>query len=172
MAINVKRNSLAKQIAKRRWLRRLPWFDLPARAFIETDNARLFVDLGDWHGPSYHLLNWGLASYEPDNLRFLEQCLALNPEGVFFDVGANIGIFAFQLARKFPGLTVHAFEPDQTNVDCLNETFARNAFPHVNVHQLALSEKKGEAIFYADEDNHGGHSLNELDSRRGQPCAS
>jgi FkbM family methyltransferase len=37
----------------------------------------------------------------------------LHGEGVFIDVGANVGLYSLMVARWFPGVTVHAFEPVQ-----------------------------------------------------------
>lgn len=35
-------------------------------------------------------------------------------EIVFLDVGANIGFFSIVVAKQYPGMLVHAFEPHQS----------------------------------------------------------
>jgi len=159
--MRIENNSLAKVIAKRRWLRRLNLFDLPNMGWITSGDRRLFVDLGDWKGPSYHVLNWGVNSYGEHEIQMLRKCIgALQANGpvTFFDVGANIGIFSFILGSEFKNLQVHAFEPNPVAFSCLERTFGKD-FPNVKVHPIGLSDHAGEAKLFSDGPNHGGHSF-------------
>jgi FkbM family methyltransferase len=156
----VQNNSLVKMIMRRRWLRRWGIFCLPERAWLKYEQEKFYVDTKDWRGPSYHVVKWGIDSYEPENLNFLLKILKGQKDFVFFDIGANIGIFSFLLAKNNPQLSVYAFEPDPTTYSCLEKTFDSPNLRNVSVHAIALSDKNGEATFYNDEKNHGGHSLN------------
>lgn len=158
MGIPISQNNLAKAIARRRWVRRLDLFKLPATAWVELSGQKFYVDLSDWKGPSYHVLNWGLESYETANIGFIREYFQQNPSGTLFDIGANVGIFSFLLSRQFPQMKIFAFEPNPVAFHCLQQTFSGARWVHLN--HLALSDKKGEALLFEDKMNHGGHSLN------------
>lgn len=154
-------NNPAKLIAKRRWLRRLNLFQLPEMGWVEFQGHRLFIDLADWKGPSYHVLNWGLGSYGTKEVELLRKCIkALKKTGpvTFLDVGANIGIFSFILSVEFNDLNVHAFEPNPMAVQCLRATFDKK-LSNVQIHAFGLSNQAGRAKLYSDGPNHGGHSF-------------
>ncbi len=63
--------------------------------------------------------------------------------GVFFDVGANIGIYSLYAASLNPQLQVYCFEPVQNNVTALNGNIALNSYGNIYAFQVALSEKNG-----------------------------
>lgn len=158
MQIPIENGALANFIAKRRWIRRLKVFALPEMGCVRWRNKQVFVDLRDWKGPSYHALNWGVDSYESGNYELLKR---ICPDGgVMFDIGANIGLFSLRLATERPGLKIHAFEPEPKTQTCLLKSVEANAFNNIVVHREALSDHRGTATFYVDEQNHGGHSLN------------
>ncbi|HEX7673774.1 MAG TPA: FkbM family methyltransferase [Bdellovibrio sp.] len=155
--INIKNNKIALAIAKRRWLRRLNIFSIPDRGFINWKSWRFYLFLKDWKGPSFHVLTSGVESYEEQNYRLIK-CLC-NGSSVFFDIGANIGLFSLRLARDEKNVKVYAFEPEPQAFSCLSSTLSANAITSVQLSKLALSDFEGSAVFYFDGENHGGHSL-------------
>jgi FkbM family methyltransferase len=65
----------------------------------------------------------------------------LQPGDTYVDVGANVGVTAFNAARKVgPSGKVVAFEPDLANASRFIEGIAANKFPNVTLHQFALSD--------------------------------
>jgi FkbM family methyltransferase len=73
--------------------------------------------------------------------------LAARRDWVVFDVGAAIGQFSL-FAAGLPAAAIHAFEPSGANVAVLTRNVARNgATPRVAIHQMALSDEIGEAVF-------------------------
>jgi len=88
----------------------------------------------------------------------LDACLrALRPGDVFYDVGANAGIVAVDVARTFgDAVTVHAFEPQPTLARSLTVSIALNAFTRAQVHRLLLGDTSGETDLYVAD--HGVHS--------------
>jgi FkbM family methyltransferase len=72
------------------------------------------------------------------------------PQGaVTVDVGANCGLYTRQLARLSD--QVHAFEPSHAMADLLRRTSARN----VSVHEMALSDRKGDADLFIPQGEGG-----------------
>jgi FkbM family methyltransferase len=69
-------------------------------------------------------------------------CGALPPNGVFLDVGANVGIHTLAAARRLaPGRgAVLAFEPHPANYRALVQNVALNAYERVTAENLGLSD--------------------------------
>jgi FkbM family methyltransferase len=70
----------------------------------------------------------------------------LDPGMIFFDVGANAGLFAVSAARKIGGDRVFAFEPCSSTCEILKRNLHLNGVPDVHVAQLALGDAIGEAL--------------------------
>lgn len=74
---------------------------------------------------------------EPETNQWIEQ---IPPDAVFYDVGANVGIFSIMAAmfcRK-----VYAFEPVAVNYSILNQNLLLNTLDHkVTAYCLAISDK-------------------------------
>ena len=65
---------------------------------------------------------------------------ALKPGMIFFDVGANAGLFAISAAKKIGGKGVFAFEPCSSTCDLLKRNLQLNRLAGVNVVQDALGD--------------------------------
>ncbi len=158
MFITINNRNIVNFIAKKRWLRRLKIFKQPALSYVEWHDKKIYVDTSDWNGPSFHVLKWGMESYEKDNFEILR--MICNQDTTFLDIGANIGIFSIKLAHLNKEMEIHAFEPEPITNQCLEKSVKQNDFKNIAVHKVALSNKNGQSSFYFDATNHGGHSLN------------
>lgn len=68
---------------------------------------------------------------------------------VFYDLGANIGIFTLFFAKH--GKEVVAFEPFPNNCKVLLDNIKRNNLHNVRLHDIALSDRNGTApLFFPD----------------------
>lgn len=73
----------------------------------------------------------------------------------FVDIGANIGLASVYFLTRHPANLVRCFEPDTSNLDCLNRNLA--AFPgRASVVNCAVAAQTGEAVLYRAES--GKHS--------------
>jgi FkbM family methyltransferase len=106
---------------------------------------------------SYDVLNTGdvlsmdvLGPWEPDDTTFVIRELVRG--GVFFDIGANIGWYALNVARRTPA-TVICFEPQPSR---LQANLALNGLTNVRVLPYALGEHDGVIKMTGDEkaENH------------------
>ena len=70
-------------------------------------------------------------------------------EGIFLDIGANIGEFSIAVAAKFKGIKIVAFEPDPVAIICLQFNIeSSNLANRVTIINAALSDKSGSFPFY------------------------
>ncbi len=73
--------------------------------------------------------------------------LVAKPDWVIADVGAAIGSLSV-FAAALPCAMVHAYEPSGANIATLRRNVSRNgADDRIRIHQLALSNRDGEATF-------------------------
>jgi FkbM family methyltransferase len=71
---------------------------------------------------------------------------ALKPGMIFFDVGANAGLFAISAAKKIGGKGVFAFEPCSSTCELLKRNLELNRLAGVNVVQSALGDSVGGGV--------------------------
>ncbi|MCF6230055.1 MAG: FkbM family methyltransferase [Gammaproteobacteria bacterium] len=107
------------------------------------------------------------GEYEPEiTQRLLEQ---LNNSSTFIDIGANIGWFTLHAAHRYPGISIHAFEPGAFAYSNIDKNIERNRFKsHVKLNQRVVSDRCGSEIFSTQQ---LGHPLNHIiRSKRSSPA--
>lgn len=86
---------------------------------------------------------------------------AVRPElargGVFWDIGANIGLHAVTAKVLYPAATVCAFEPAPTTMARLRRNAALNA-AEIMLHDVALSDHAGEVSLHLGDPGNPGMS--------------
>lgn len=80
--------------------------------------------------------------------------------GVIIDCGANIGLSVLYFRMTCPGADIVAFEPHQRAFDLLAENVKCNQLTGITLHPCALSDHKGTASLYGNEDYTLNMSLN------------
>lgn len=95
--------------------------------------------------------------YEPNSLLVVKAFLP--KDGVFFDVGANAGVFTIASSFWVGELgKVVAFEPSSRERKCLVENVALNRLRNVKVEQFAISNTNGFASLRIAIDQHNGQN--------------
>lgn len=83
---------------------------------------------------------------------------------VFYDIGANMGIYSALVGDVLPGENIVAFEPHPSNAQRLRENLDRNGI-QARVVEKALSDEAGEVSLAVAVESHTtspGHNLVEL----------
>lgn len=63
---------------------------------------------------------------------------------VFFDIGANVGVFSIYGAKRHKNIEVHSFEPEYSNLNLLKENVVlNNLTKQIKIHSVALSDFVG-----------------------------
>ena len=70
--------------------------------------------------------------------------------GCFFDVGANVGLYTWQVRKVCPLRNILAFEPDPKNFKLLEMTRNEANAKNLEIYAHALSYKDGDTSFFQD----------------------
>ena len=73
-----------------------------------------------------------------------------NDKGWFFDVGANIGMYSWEVREVCPLRKILAFEPDPENIKLLEKTLSKSKTQNLSIFNCALSNRVGEVTFFQD----------------------
>ena len=101
---------------------------------------------------------------EPETLKWIE---SFGSNDVFYDIGANIGIYSLYCANLHPEMVIHAMEPDRRNFARLEENVLMNGYDNVICHKIALANYSGIDRFYVKKAETGasggqiGHAKDE-----------
>lgn len=95
------------------------------------------------------------GEWEPLFSRYIKNAGKLN--GVFIDIGANIGYFSL-IARNYFD-EVHAIEASPATIGRLQDNIALNGFDNIIVHGVAVGARSGRVRFFQDEGQSGGASV-------------
>ncbi len=87
-------------------------------------------------------------------------------DGIFFDIGANIGTTSVYVAKQYPNMKVIGFEPMKENYYLLRANVDLNKVTNVICENLALSDEEGEVLFQYNRDNSGDSHLVENGSSK------
>ncbi len=68
-----------------------------------------------------------------------------------FDVGANVGSFAWHALNAKTGIEVYLFEPDRTNIRLLKKTIRSNRLENVHLWEGAVSNTRNPIDFFLDD---------------------
>jgi FkbM family methyltransferase len=81
-----------------------------------------------------------------------------------YDIGANVGLYAFTFNSAGTGRRVSMFEPDPTNAELLQRTLRRFAVQNCELVQAAVSDTDGMLTFHTDLVSGATGSIREGDS--------
>lgn len=122
---------------------------------IIYDNIYYYFDLTQWIDQNLFYFGY----YEKDEVEFVRRYL--DKSSVFFDVGANSGIYSL-VASKICS-KVFSFEPDGINRRRLNKNILLNRINNIKVFPYAVSDKSGISRMYIKKTNRGMNSLLKLE---------
>ena len=89
---------------------------------------------------------------------------------VFYDVGANVGLYSCLVGSAAPKCSIYSFEPHPTNVEALKQNLQLNSVAST-IFQMALSDEDGrfELSSEGTESGLGEHSLDASESESTVP---
>lgn len=103
----------------------------------------------------------GIGKYEPHTMATALLLLKeVANQRIFFDIGANIGVYSFFLASVLEpeGLTIHGFEPTP-NLAAIARKIAEDNSLSYQVEELAMGSRCGSAELYLSKKTDSSNSL-------------
>ena len=122
-------------------------------------NHPRFYDLGYSHRvalrPFTHAsIRWRKTQSEPGISKLVSKIAKeldnQKDPGWFFDVGANVGLYSWEVRKVSPHRKILAFEPDPENIKLLEKTLNGASFQNVEIYKCALSNQLAEISFFQD----------------------
>lgn len=122
---------------------------------LPGENGLFLVSTSDFVMAPYYALhgNWAHRT-----VRTIRSFFAAQGNGLFVDVGANVGMTTVPIAHA--GIHCIAVEPAPDNFDLLQANILANKVSdRIEVHNCAVGNKAGRVMFELSETNHGDHRL-------------
>ena len=104
---------------------------------------------------------------EPETLEWIK---TFQPDTVFIDVGANIGMYTLFAASLHRKTKIYAIEPLRENFTSLKNNIELNRFDHVIPLNIAISDQEEKKVFHIITDTPGssGSQLTNPISEKGE----
>jgi len=96
--------------------------------------------------------------YENQEINEFENLV--QPNMIFLDIGANLGLYTALANKKMKGTgKIFAFEPQSIAFETLQKTIKINNIQNVIAEQIALSDTTGKGTIYSSPDNGGDNRM-------------
>ena len=117
---------------------------------VANDGVWLEGELGSYIERQFYLF----GGYERDEIGLFLNQIPVGRCGTILDIGANIGTHSLHFSKAFE--RVLSFEPNPLVIDRLRRNVALSGAANVAIHQVGLSDSKGELELFAPaSDNQG-----------------
>ena len=112
------------------------------------------------------LIKWRVKtiySKEPETINWID---TFKKNSVFWDIGANIGLYSIYAALKLKDLKIIAFEPSSLNYSILSKNISINKLnKKINIFQIPLSSYKNKFLDFHETSLSEGSALHSFDSK-------
>ncbi len=131
---------------------------LVPRRRVSVDGVSFTLPCNNW---VTHFRWYLFKSKEPEVRHYINTYVK---EGdVFFDIGANIGVFSVYAGKRYKDLSVYCFEPEYSNLHTLKENIIRNDLTDkLKIHSVAIGNFVGMSSLHLQDLTSGAaaHSEN------------
>lgn len=85
-----------------------------------------------------------ILNKEPETIEWIENFEKKNNEKIiFWDIGANVGLYSIYAANFHKNISVYSFEASTSNLRCLSRNISINSFQNkINICQLPVTNKE------------------------------
>ena len=98
----------------------------------------------------YRSATWD--SKEPETNEWIA---SFGADDVFFDVGANVGLYSLLASYMHPGISCFSFEPMRQNFEALQDNIKMNGFKNIHAIRCAVGSAYGIMGFVCDKQETG-----------------
>ena len=90
------------------------------------------------------LISWRIQTFytkEPETLEWINNFTSYNEKIIFWDIGANIGLYSIYAAIKWKNIDIHSFEPSSSNLRILSRNISINDLHNkIFINPIALND--------------------------------
>lgn len=133
------------------------------KIYVEV-KGKYTISAGDievsFSAPSYTLVRRNKGRFTSEQNVIIDLLQELDEDDIFYDVGANTGLYSLFTAKKCS--EVVSFEPYPPNTKIFRKDITRNSLSNVELYEIALSDSNGKITFSqpAEEDiGYGSSSI-------------
>jgi FkbM family methyltransferase len=134
------------------------------KEFIEKDsytNLYLFGKSFKFFTPNY-ITDYYIKTFktkEPETIEWINQFK--DKKIIFWDIGANIGLYSIYAANKFKKINIICFEPSTSNLRVLSRNISINKLENkIVICQIPLSNKTNKFLLMKENKFNEGEALN------------
>lgn len=103
---------------------------------------------------------------EPETLEWIDN-FSIKKKFIFWDIGANIGLYSIYAQSKFPKSEIFSFEPSTSNLRILSRNIYINKLDKkIMIIPLALNNSKFKLSYLNESDFIEGGALNSFDTKK------
>ena len=112
-------------------------------SFKSPINLELETDGGARSAP-FEILNFGCYEPEDESMAYT----LIEDGNTILDIGAHIGWYAINFAKRFPQSKIFAFEPIENTFNFLKRNIERNRITNATIYNYGCYNREEEKIFY------------------------
>ena len=120
-----------------------------------SEGIKIYGNPVDKRIPPFEIMNFNNVEH-PD----YEMVMNLTEDGMtIFDIGANVGWYSLNLAKKYPWSHIYAFEPVPKTFKDLQKHIALNGLTNITSFNFGFSDEEGTVDFYYYPEDSGNASM-------------
>ena len=125
---------------------------------MRSNGIKILCESLDKRGAPIEILNFNYYEKKDSEIIFR----LIKPNDILFDIGANIGWYAMNMAYQEKTIVVHAFEPIPNTFILLKKNIDLNKFSNIFAYNFGFSDKNQKLDFYVDNNFSANASIKSL----------
>jgi len=118
----------------------------------------------EFTAPNRTVVRRNKRRFESERQELTDMLEEIEHSDVFFDIGANTGLYTLFAAKRRQSADVVAFEPYPPNLRLLKRDIDRNALENIDVREVALSDSEGKVEFSQPDEEDAGYGSGSIES--------
>ena len=98
---------------------------------------------------------------EPETIAWID---SFDPGAVFYDVGANVGVYSLYLASQDPTAKIYAFEPSSANWKAMEQNIIMNGFENIRTVLMAVG-RSDKTVRFLETSKESGATGGQISDR-------
>ncbi|HEY3251170.1 MAG TPA: FkbM family methyltransferase [Ignavibacteria bacterium] len=138
--------NILKPVAPAKLLRFFYKFPYNGKVKIKITGSKPFVMVSNGSDIIANEIYWkGIMAYEPQTENIILKLL--QSAEVFFDIGANTGLYSLIAASRNHKIQVHSFEPVDSAYNLFTASIKASGLTNIKPNKIAVSNLDGESTF-------------------------